>query len=31
MFSYIKGRVEEIGENHIVLDHDGIGFFIFVP
>ncbi len=31
MFSYIKGRVEEIGENHIVLDHDGIGFFIYVP
>ncbi len=31
MFSYIKGRVEEIGEDHIILDHDGIGFFIYVP
>ena len=31
MFSYIKGRVEEIGEDSIVLDHDGIGFFIYVP
>lgn len=31
MFAYIKGVVEEIAEDSIVLDHDGIGYFIYVP
>ncbi|MCR5668151.1 MAG: Holliday junction branch migration protein RuvA [Lachnospiraceae bacterium] len=31
MFAYIKGVVEEIAQDSIVLDHDGIGYFIYVP
>lgn len=28
MFSYIKGSVEELGEEYIVIEHNGIGFYI---
>lgn len=31
MFDYIRGTIEEVREDAIVLDHDGIGFLIFVP
>ncbi len=31
MFAYIKGVVEETAQDSIVLDHDGIGYFIYVP
>lgn len=31
MFSYIKGELAEINNDHIVIDRDGIGFQIFVP
>ena len=31
MFSYIKGTIEEIEEDAVVIDHEGIGFHIFVP
>lgn len=31
MFAYIKGIVEEISNDTIVLDHNGIGYLISVP
>ncbi len=31
MIGYIKGTVEEIYEDHILLDKDGMGFRIFIP
>ena len=31
MIGYIKGTVEEIREDHIILDNHGIGYQIFVP
>ncbi len=31
MIGYIKGTVEDINEDSIILDRDGIGFRIFVP
>ena len=31
MFAYIKGVVEEMTADTIVLDHDGIGYLIYVP
>ena len=30
MYSYIQGIVVAIGQDHIVLDHSGIGYHIFV-
>lgn len=30
MYSYIKGIIVAIGQDHIVLDHSGIGYHIFV-
>lgn len=31
MYSYIKGTLEEIGEDKIVVDNQGIGYNIYVP
>lgn len=31
MISYIKGKLVELTENAIVLDHDGMGFLIMMP
>ncbi|MDE6904326.1 MAG: Holliday junction branch migration protein RuvA [Lachnospiraceae bacterium] len=31
MYSYIKGTLEEIGEDYIVVDNHGIGYRIYVP
>lgn len=31
MFSYLKGTLEEVGPQHVVLDVHGIGFYIMVP
>ncbi len=31
MISHIKGRIEEIGVDHIVIDVQGVGFLIFMP
>ncbi|MDD3217920.1 MAG: Holliday junction branch migration protein RuvA [Lachnospiraceae bacterium] len=31
MISFVKGIVEEMGENFLVLDHQGLGFLIFMP
>lgn len=31
MISYIKGTIEEIGEDEIVMESHGIGYFIRVP
>ncbi len=30
MYSYIKGTIEEIGSNYIVVDNSGIGYLIYV-
>ena len=31
MISYIDGQLKMVGTDHIILDHEGIGFQIFVP
>lgn len=31
MFDYIQGEVVEKGEDYIILDKDGVGFFIYTP
>ncbi len=31
MIAYIKGQLELIGEDYVIVDHDGIGYQIFVP
>lgn len=31
MYSYIKGTLEEIGEDKIVVDNQGIGYNVYVP
>ena len=31
MIAYIKGQLELIGQDHVIVDHDGIGYQIFVP
>lgn len=30
MFSYIKGKINSLGSNYIVIDNNGIGYLIFV-
>lgn len=30
MFSYIKGKIDSLGANYIVVDNNGIGYLIFV-
>ena len=29
MYSYIKGIIEEISLDHVVIDNNGIGYFIY--
>lgn len=31
MFAYIKGTVEFIGDDYIILDNNGIGYLIYMP
>lgn len=31
MYSYIKGRLEEIRTDHVVIENNGIGYQIFMP
>lgn len=31
MIAYIKGQLELIGQDYVIVDHDGIGYQIFVP
>lgn len=31
MYGYIKGIVTDVDSNHIILDNNGIGYFIYVP
>jgi Holliday junction DNA helicase RuvA len=31
LISHIKGRIDEIGVDHIVLDVQGVGFMVFMP
>lgn len=31
MYSYIKGRLEEIREDHVTIENNGIGYRIFMP
>lgn len=31
MISHIKGRIEEIGADHVVIDVQGVGFMVFMP
>lgn len=30
MFEYIKGKIEELGPTHVVIDNQGIGYFIHI-
>ncbi len=31
MIAYIRGLVEEIGENYVIIDNNGIGYYISMP
>lgn len=31
MIGYIKGRIEEVEDNSVIIDKDGIGFRVFMP
>lgn len=31
MISYIKGKVETVGDDYIILDNNGIGYLIYMP
>lgn len=31
MISYIKGKIEEFGEDFVIIDNNGIGYFISMP
>lgn len=30
MYAYIKGKIEELGPTHVVIDNQGIGYFIHI-